>query len=161
GVEADHANSQTDEVLGQALKIAIPDGQQEDEELQVEIHYKTDPTATALQWLPPELTAGGKYPYMFSQSQSIHARSWVPLQDSPAVRMTYAANIHTPAELLAVMSANNDPDTPRDGEYQFSMPQPIPSYLLAIAVGDIYFAPIGKQTGVYAEPEVLEAATYE
>lgn len=161
GTAADFAYSQTDEVLGQALKIAIPDGQQADAELQVEIHYKTDPGASALQWLPPELTAGGEHPYMFSQSQSIHARSWIPLQDSPAVRVTYAATIHTPPELLAVMSANNDPETPRNGEYHFSMPQAIPSYLLAIAVGDIYFAPIGKQTGIYTEPAVLEAATYE
>lgn len=161
GVEAAYAYTTTDKVLGQALSITIPDGQQADEELQVEIHYKTDPTATALQWLPPELTAGGEFPYMFSQSQSIHARSWVPLQDSPAVRMTYEATIHTPPELLAVMSANNDPETPRNGEYSFSMPQAIPSYLLAIAVGDIYFAPIGEQTGIYAEPEVLDAAVYE
>lgn len=161
GVEAAHSYTKTDKVLGQALSIAIPDGLQGDEELQVEIHYKTDPTATALQWLPPELTAGGEFPYMFSQSQSIHARSWAPIQDSPAVRMTYEATIHTPPELLAVMSANNDPETPRNGEYHFSMPQAIPSYLLAIAVGDIYFAPIGEQTGIYAEPEVLEASVYE
>ena len=130
-------------------------------DFEVEIHYSTDPTATALQWLPPELTAGGELPFMFSQSQSIHARSWVPLQDSPAVRMTYEAIIHTSENLLAVMSANNDPETPRNGEYHFSMPQPIPSYLLAIAVGNIYFAPIGEQTGIYSEPEVLEAAVYE
>jgi len=161
GVEADYAYTTTDKVLGQALSIAVPDGQLTDEELQVEIHYKTDPAATALQWLPPELTAGGEFPYMFSQSQSIHARSWVPIQDSPAVRMTYEATIHTPPELLAVMSANNDPETPRNGEYSFSMPQAIPSYLLAIAVGDIYFAPIGEQTGIYTEPEVLEASVYE
>src|SRR5690554_5988935 len=88
GEEASFAYSQTDEVLGQALKITLPDGQQASTELQVVIHYQTDPTASALQWLPPELTAGGQHPYMFSQSQSIHARSWVPLQDSPAVRLT-------------------------------------------------------------------------
>lgn len=160
-VESDYEYSIKDKVLGQALTISIPSAQQQDQVLEVEIHYTTDPTATALQWLPPELTAGGELPFMFSQSQSIHARSWVPLQDSPAVRMTYEAIIHTPDNVLAVMSANNDPETPRDGEYHFSMPQAIPSYLLAIAVGDIYFAPIGEQTGIYAEPEVLEAAVYE
>lgn len=160
-VESDYDYTINDKVLGQALSISIPSALQQDQEFEVEIHYATDPTATALQWLPPELTAGGKLPFMFSQSQSIHARSWVPLQDSPAVRMTYAATIHTPDNLLAVMSANNDPQTARDGEYHFSMPQAIPSYLLAIAVGDIYFAPIGGQTGIYAEPEVLDAAVYE
>ncbi len=151
----------TDPVLGEALKITLPQSLSGESELLVVIRYKTDPAASALQWLPPELTAGGEHPFMFSQSQSIHARSWVPLQDTPSVRITYAATIHTPANLLAVKSADNDPETTRNGEYQFNMPQPIPSYLLAIAVGNLYFAPIGEQTGVYTEPEMLAASTFE
>ncbi len=161
GTEAAFEYSQHDPVLGQALKITLPAGLEQEQDLVVKIHYRTDPGASALQWLPPELTAGGKHPYMFSQSQSIHARSWVPLQDTPSVRITYEAKIRTPANLLAVMSADNDPLTPRSGEYQFNMPQPIPSYLLAIAVGNIYFAPIGEQTGIYTEPEMLDASTFE
>ncbi|NOR20221.1 MAG: aminopeptidase [Xanthomonadales bacterium] len=161
GIEAVFAYSEQDPVLGQALKITLPAGLEQQSDLVVTIHYKTDPGASALQWLPPELTAGGKHPYMFSQSQSIHARSWVPLQDTPSVRITYEANIHTPANLLAVMSADNDPLTPRSGEYHFNMPQPIPAYLLAIAVGNIYFAPIGELTGIYTEPEMLDASTFE
>ena len=161
GSEATFEYNRQHPKLGQALKITLPDGLEEQQELLVKIHYKTDPGASALQWLPKELTAGGDHPFMFSQSQSIHARSWVPLQDTPSVRITYEAIIHTPANLLAVMSADNDPMTPRNGEYHFNMPQAIPSYLLAIAVGNIYFAPIGEDTGIYAEPEMLDAATFE
>jgi aminopeptidase N len=161
GIEAAFEYSQEHPKLGQALKITLPDGHDQQQTLHVNIHYKTDPTASALQWLPKELTAGGNHPFLFSQSQSIHARSWVPLQDTPSIRITYEATIHTPDNLLAVMSADNDPLTPRSGEYHFSMPQPIPSYLLAIAVGNIYFAPIGEQTGIYAEPQMLDASTFE
>jgi leukotriene-A4 hydrolase len=150
-----------DAVLGTPLRIFVPSSIDLSDELAVKVNYTTSPNASALQWLPPELTEGGKHPMMFSQSQSIHARSWVPLQDTPAVRITYEAVIRTPDDLLAVMSANNDPLAARGGEYQFEMPQPIPAYLLAIAVGNFYFAPLGDDTGVYTEPELLDASVYE
>ena len=158
---AEYEMGETDAVKGTSLVIAVPGKLEGETEVKLRINYETSPQASALQWLPPELTAGGKHPMMFSQSQSIHARSWIPLQDTPAVRITYEAVIRTPAELLAVMSANNDPLTPRSGEYQFDMPQPIPAYLLAIAVGNLYFAPFGDDTGVYTEPELLDASVYE
>ena len=149
----------SDDALGTPLRIELPPDTPD--AFQLRIGYETRPASTALQWLPARLTAGGEHPLMFSQSQAIHARSWIPLQDTPAVRMTYGATIRTPKTLLAVMSANNDPDAERDGEYTFDMPQPIPSYLLAIAVGNLWFAPLGDETGVYAEPELLDAAVYE
>jgi aminopeptidase N len=156
---AEHRFGESHETLGTPLLITLPAGTGEQFELVLE--YSTSPNSTALQWLPPELTAGGKFPMVFSQSQAVHARSWVPLQDSPALRITYEATIRTPESLLAVMSANNNPLTPRTGEYHFDMPQPIPSYLLAIAVGNFYFAPLGDETGIYSEPELLDASVYE
>ena len=151
----------TDAYLGTPLVIRLPHAATGSEPFTVTIRYETSPDSTALGWLPPELTAGGKHPFLFSQSQAIHARSWIPLQDTPAVRITYSARIQTPPELLAVMSADNDPDAERTGVYEFEMPQPIPAYLLAIAAGNLYFAEIGADTGVYAEPEQLEAAAFE
>jgi len=147
--------------LGKALIIDLPESFSPQGEFIIEIDYRTDPASTALQWLPPGLTAGGVLPMLFSQSQNIHARSWIPLQDTPAIRITYEATVRTPQTLLALMSAHNEPDAQRDGEYRFDMPQPIPSYLMAIAVGNFFFEEIGEQTGIYAEPELLEAAAWE
>ncbi len=160
-VAADFRFGETDAIEGSPLIVSLPEDSNSAAELKLELNYTTSPDSTALQWLPADLTAGGEHPLMFSQSQAIHARSWVPLQDTPAVRITYEATIRTPPQLLAVMSANNDPLTARSGEYRFEMPQPIPSYLLAIAVGNIFFAPLGEETGVYAEPELLEASVFE
>ncbi len=160
-LKAEYRFGETHSIMGTPLIIRVPADIQDSEQLTLRIDYRTSPKSTALQWLPAELTAGLEHPFLFSQSQAIHARSWVPLQDTPAVRITYTATIHTPPDLLAVMSANNDPATERDGIYEFEMPQPIPSYLLALAVGDIHFARIGDETGVYSEPALLDASAFE
>lgn len=145
-----------DPILGRALRIALGT-----EAERVRVHYRSSPEASGLQWLPPELTAGKRHPFLFTQSQAIHARSWVPLQDSPAVRFTWTARIATPKGLLARMAANNHPHDAADGDYRFDMRQPVPSYLLALAVGELKFAPLGERSGVYAEPAVLDAAAHE
>lgn len=150
----------SDPILGAPLTIALSSGAE-----RVRIHYATSPGASGLQWLSPAQTAGKKHPFLFTQSQAIHARSWIPLQDSPGVRVTYAATIRTPKELFAVMGADMEAQQPSEavtpGEYHFQMPQPIPSYLIALAVGDIRFQSMSKRTGVYAEPSVVERAAKE
>jgi leukotriene-A4 hydrolase len=156
GNEVNFYLASADSFLGAALTIDIPANVDS-----VQISYQTSPKASGVQWLTPEQTAGKKHPFLFTQAQAIHARSFIPLQDSPQVRMTYQATIRTPKELLAVMSASNDPDTPRDGVYQFSMPQPIPAYLIALAVGDLHFKSMGERTGVYSEKGILDAAAAE
>ncbi|UAA40677.1 M1 family metallopeptidase [Paraneptunicella aestuarii] len=147
---------ETESHMGAALEIMLPAKGNS-----VTIDYATSPNASGVQWLTPAQTAGKKHPFLFTQAQATHARSFIPLQDSPKVRVTYNATIHTPKELLAVMSAANDPTTPRDGEYNFTMPQPIPSYLIALGVGDLQFQAMGERTGVYAEPSMLQAAAKE
>jgi len=149
--------------LGKPLRIEMPAGTADSI---VRIEYRSRPQASGLQWLTPAQTDGKKHPYLFSQSESIHARSWIPLQDSPQVRVTYSATIHAPDGLVAVMSAAHGPVGARPDAkgltaYRFEMKQAIPSYLIAIAVGDIEFRAIGERTGVYAEPGVLDAAASE
>jgi aminopeptidase N len=141
---------------GQALHVAL-----QSQPSKVRIWYHTAPTATALQWLTPAQTMSGKRPFMFSQSETVNARSWVPMQDTPAVRFTYSARIGAPPGLRVVMSADNDPTATGKGGWKFSMPQPIPSYLLAIGIGELDARSLGPRTGVYAEPKRIKAAAYE
>ena len=156
GESVDYTLGEADQNLGAPLRISVPESA-----TQVTIDYATSPDASGVQWLTPAQTAGKSHPFLFTQAQAIHARSFIPLQDSPQVRITYDATINTPEDLLAVMSAANNPHTERDGEYSFSMPQPIPSYLIALAIGDLEFKAMGDRTGVYAEPSMLDAAAAE
>jgi leukotriene-A4 hydrolase len=142
--------------LGSELVITI-----KPETKKVIITYSTSPNAAALQWLSPEQTAGGKTPFLFTQSQAILARTWIPLQDSPGIRFTYNATIQCPKELMAVMSANNDTVKNADGIYHFEMPQAIPSYLMALAVGDFQFHSYDSRSGVFAEPITMSKAAAE
>lgn len=143
-----------DAVRGQALTVQLASDC-------IVVRYRTRPDASALLWLEPAGTAGKRAPMLFTQSQAILARSWIPLQDSPGVRFTYDATIHVPPGLWALMSAHNPQSPPADGVWRFTQDRPIPSYLMALAVGAFTFKPIGPRTGVYAEAGVAEAAVAE
>src|SRR5207249_4743589 len=151
---------EVDKILGAPLTIQLPA-----QTSHVRIEYESSPQASGVQWLEPVQTAGKKYPYVFTQSEAIHARSWIPLQDSPGVRVTYNAVIRTPRALHAVMSAEsvpyNGPVGLNQNAYAFNMPQAISSYLIALAVGDIAFKSLGTRTGVYTEPAMLDKAARE
>jgi leukotriene-A4 hydrolase len=146
----------SDKILGAPLTIPLPPNA-----TRVRILYSTSPGASGLQWLEPAQTEGKQNPFLFTQSQAIHARSWIPLQDSPAVRVTYSAQVTVPRGLLAVMSAENVGVPSRDTGYMFRLEQPIPPYLIALAVGNLTFRKLGPRTGVYAEPHKIDLAARE
>ncbi len=139
-----------DKFLGSPLTIELAPGTRS-----VMVEYETSPEASGLQWLEPPQTAGKRHPLLFSQSQAIHARSWIPIQDSPGVRVTYSARIHAPVPLTALMSAH----IVRPGH--FHLPQPVPPYLIALAVGDLQFQAISKRCGIWADPTVVKDAARE
>jgi len=136
-------------ILGRPLFIRVGQGTRA-----VKVRYATTPPASGLQWLDPPQTAGRQHPFLFTQSQAIHARSWIPLQDTPGVRVTFEARVTVPAPLRAVMGA-----VARDSV--FRMDHPIPSYLISLAAGDIAHRSIGPRSAVYAEPALLDAAARE
>ena len=138
--------------LGKALHVEI-----RDIDNLVSIQYTTSPNAEALLWVEKE----NELPFLFSQSQAILARTWIPCQDSPSVRFTYSADVTVPKELMALMSAENPQVKSPDGKYHFEMKQRIPSYLLALAVGDVAFKSLSENTGVYATADMLELAFNE
>jgi leukotriene-A4 hydrolase len=147
-------------ILGRRLRLDLPAGTRE-----VAVEYSTSPEAVALQWLAPAQTEGKRHPYLFSQCQAIHARTMAPVQDSPRVRVSYRAEVTVPAPLSAVMSAGPAGDRPGDRAgsrtFLFEMPQPIPAYLLALAVGELASRDLSPRSRVWAEPATADAAAWE
>jgi len=124
-----------DDVLGERLHLQGLEG-----ESSFTLIFRTSPEARALQWLNASQTAGGNYPFLYSQCQATHARSIFPCQDAPSVRFTYSAEVQVPQELVAVMAAEQlEVQEGKHTTFLFKMPQPIPSYLFALGVGNLAF----------------------
>ena len=146
--------SQPDEFTGAPLTITLADDTE-----RVQIRYATSPAAEAMQWLSPEQTTGKQQPFLFTQGQAILTRSWIPLQDSPAVRVTWDARITAPADMVPVMSAEFRKR--RGNVSTFHMSRAVPPYLIALACGDLTALPVSGRCAVWAEPEVVEKAAKE
>jgi leukotriene-A4 hydrolase len=148
-----------DPILGSPLVIELPPHKRSTQTIKIE--YVTSPDASSLHWLDDAQTAGRHHPLMYTLSAPIGARAWIPLQDSALARVTYAAFIHTDDDLLAVMSARNDPEVKHNGNYTFVNRDAIPPSRIALAVGDLRFKATGPRTGVYAEKPLLADAAKE
>jgi leukotriene-A4 hydrolase len=155
------------EPYGEALKIYLDRGITQGQSLTVSIDVSTTKSCTALQWLTPAQTSSKRHPYMFSQCQAIHARSIFPCQDTPDVKSTFDFNITSPLPVIA----SGLPDKSNPGSsvtpstilqvYKFHQPVPIPSYLFALASGEIATSSIGPRSTVASDPLSLESCTWE
>ena len=154
--EVSFSLSEQDAIKGQALSIPL-----KPESKTITVYYETNENAKAVQWLDPAQTADKTHPFLFTQSQAILARTWIPIQDSPGIRFTYDATIKVPVGLMATMSAINDTTISETGEYSFTMNQPIPAYLMALTVGNYQFEAISNRAGIYAEPSMLAKSVAE
>lgn len=151
------------EPLGSPVHIAVPEGVAKGEVVKVDIEVATTDACTALQWLTPEQTSGKKAPFMFSQCQAVHCRSLFPCQDTPDVKSTYSFRITSPHVVVASGVSNGEPEVSGDADklYSFEQKVPIPSYLFALASGDIAHAPIGPRSYVATGPDELKACQWE
>ncbi len=154
--EANYVIGLEDALLGAPLKISIPKNTAD-----INIYYQTTENTEAIDWLPASLTNGKKHPYLYTQGQAILTRTWIPVQCTPAIRITYSADVKVPKELMALMSASNPTEKNETGNYHFEMKQPIPSYLIALAVGDLEYRKLGKNCGVYSEPGSVDVCARE
>ena len=154
GGEVNFSVGEEDEFKGAPLTVAITP-----KTTRVEIYYSTNPSSEAVQWLSPQQTADKTHPFLFTQGEAILTRSWIPNQDSPGNKITYSARIKVPDSLTAVMSANTT--VAKNGVFEFEMKQPIPSYLIALAIGKLEYKSLGARSGVYAEPSMMKACYQE
>ncbi|MFG0316451.1 MAG: M1 family metallopeptidase, partial [Planctomycetota bacterium JB042] len=158
GAPLDWRLGDADPVLGRPLEVDLGAAER------IVVTYRTREDAAAVQWLTPAQTSGDS-PFLFTQGQAILTRTWIPCQDTPSVRHPWTGRIVVPDGLRAVMSAEQlTPEgEPTDGgrAFRFRMPHPVPSYLVALAIGDLQFREVGARSGVYAEPALIDAAAAE
>ncbi|KAF8060869.1 peptidase family M1-domain-containing protein [Lyophyllum atratum] len=165
------------EVMGSALHIGLPSGLKSGQYIDVKVEYKTTKACTALQWLDKAQTQGKTFSFLFSQCQPIYARAIAPLQDTPSAKIKYSAKVTSvlPVLLSAIRESPPSNGPAHDGKvigkdlvtYSYTQPVPIPSYLIAIAAGNVVYKGFpqyeDKQwtSGIWAEPELIDSAYWE
>ncbi|PRB43062.1 hydrolase/aminopeptidase [Arthrobacter sp. MYb23] len=147
-----------DPILGEGLSFELPADLDT-----VIVDYQTTRDSTALQWAPPEQTSSGTGHFLYSQCQTIHARSMIPLHDSMSAKSTYTAKITVPAGYTALMPAEMLAQEARDHATVFSFQATTPRapYLMALAVGHLASREISPRSRIWAEPSQIDAAAWE
>ncbi|KAJ2081609.1 Leucyl aminopeptidase yscIV [Coemansia sp. RSA 988] len=160
-LEAD--TSTVHKIYGAALRLRLPNPLAAGENLVLAIDYETSPEGGAIQFLAPEQTLGKTHPYLFTQCEEIHARSLLPCQDSPSVKLSYSASVRVPKPLTALMSAIAT-GSYDDGDatiFSFEQRITIPSYLIALVAGNLVSANVSERCAVWSEPENIDSCAWE
>ena len=163
GDELDYVLDSQYELDANGIPLKVYKEYSKDDQLAIVIKYDTTSEGSAVQFLTPEQTTGKKYPYMFTQCESILCRELLPVQDTPAVKITVNVGLTVVKPLFALYSGiyQNKIDNGDTITYFYSQKVPIPSYLIAIAAGDIEERVISDRTKVYGEREIVDKAAYE
>lgn len=151
-------------LIGQVLVITLDKTYVAGETVDISIDYTTSKTGQAFSWLTAKQTSGGLLPYMFTQCEDINCRSVAPLQDTPSNRITYSATVYAKSEFVVKMSANETGITDMGTGYSrttFECTIPIPSYLIAMAIGDLEYKSLGDRVGVITEPSDMDRVASE
>jgi len=157
GEKLQHVLCTEHDVFGSPLVIKAPEG----DNPKVRVYFQCLRDGAA-QFLPPSCTSG-THPYVFTQCQAIWARSLFPCQDCPAAKSKWSAGITVPAWATALMSCTRTGCTDLGAvkRYTFEQRNKIPSYLVALAAGEINGIQVGPRSTVWAEPSVVDAAAWE
>jgi len=150
--------------IGNALDVELPCSLPAGSVFYLRFSYITNPDNWAMSWLTPSQTAGQVLPYMYSLCQMNFCRDFAPMMDTPSQKITYDATVVAPSEFVVRMSANTTGETALNDTHtltSFNATIKIPSYLIAIVVGDLEERRLSNRVSVISEPAYLEAAVEE
>jgi leukotriene-A4 hydrolase len=149
--------------LGNAIEVQLPSVLPVNSSFSIRLHYTTNSKSTAINWLTPEQTSGKVLPYLFTQCEDIACRSVAPMQDTPAIKITYESKVKVPKSFVVKMSANetNMVEDHTFRTYYFKNEIKIATYVIAIAVGDLEYRSLGDRVGVVTEPSFMDACVSE
>lgn len=160
--EADFGIQKMNKLIGDALHVKLPCKLPKGEKLQLRMTFVTNPVNAALSWMKPSQTIGGKLPFMYSLCEMNYCRDWFPSMDTPSQKVTYDSRVVSPQNMVVKMSGNetlsgnNLDDDWKEWKYNCTIK--VPSYLIAIVVGNLAEHKWDNRTSVMSEPEILDAA---
>ena len=154
--------------IGNALEVQLPSADDElltvGQEIKIRFNYKSLAGTTALSWMTPAQTAAKTHPFVYSLCQMNFCRDWAPMMDTPSQKITYDSTVVAPSELVVSMSGNQTGTQVLNATHSvttFRCDDLIPSYQLALIVGDLEKRALSDRVFVFAEAPYIDAAVAE